>query len=307
LITVVTGNPGAGKTANVVQYDLVRAMVRGPWGKPPWARTQVATNVTLRDDWAEAIAAGLPLRSKARRQQLVCDFHSRLYRFHDFGTLPDFGLACNVCGAEDEPCGHERKEGRGLCIFDESSDPLDTRTWDMGASNKKDSVLKRKSQIDFLKQHRKAGWHVILIAQDLKMLDSQIRSMVDYERMLRNLKHWKLPLIGFPIGAVFGNLFTAIEAWESGPRKKRGMMVERMINGRRMYRLRKSTKRVYDTHGKSHELALRTASIWLPRSVVLGIESSASAAKPAALAPGQPDLLEPAAARQLGSVEAGGL
>jgi hypothetical protein len=282
MITVVTGNPGAGKTANVVKFDFFNAMVRGPWRTPEWSRTQVATNLTLRPGWAEAVAAGLPMRSSARRQQMAVDMKNRVLRFEDFALLSEIGLACDRCGAEDEECGHLRKEGRGLCIFDEASDPLDTRTWDLGSASKRESVLSRKAQIDFLKQHRKAGWHVVLIAQDLSMLDSHIRKMVDYERMMRNLSNWRS--FGIPVGRIFGNLFTQVEAWESGPRKKNGMMLERMINSRRVYRLGRSTKRIYDTAGKSHALAAKPASIWLPRATLMQLESGASEAEPAALA-----------------------
>jgi hypothetical protein len=286
MIYAITGRPGAGKTAYSVMFPFVRAMTSGPRRGPAFRRTQVATNLTLHPDWAERLASAAPMRSKARRSWSAFDYRSRCLQFSDFAKLSDMGLACNVCGAEDEDCGHLRKEGRGVCIFDESSDPLNTRTHNVADGKRidrdakqSDAILTRLAQIDFLKQHRKEGWHVYLITQDLKMLDSHIREMVEYEIELRNLKN--LRLLGVPVGKMAGNLFTAIELWEGGPK---GNMGSRMVNGRKLYRLRKVGKTLYDTHGKAHAFAGRQASIWLPRRELI-LERGESGAGPGLVPP----------------------
>ncbi len=273
MIIAVTGTPGSGKTARVVQYELLGALQKGPRRGPSWKRPQIATNVALRERWAETLAGSYRFGGAARRSWRIFDYKSRLMRFTDFGDLADIGLACDKCGATDEECGHSRKEGRGICIFDESSSPLNSRTWDIDANGggKKEAVLYRVRLIDFLKQHRKAGWDVYLITQDLKFLDSQIREMVEYEIVVRNLK--KMRILGMPVEKITGNLFISVKAWEAGPRKKLGV---RMIHGRNIYRLRSITKKLYDTHGKSHDLASRPARHWLPRAELLAVEAGAS-------------------------------
>lgn len=81
-------------------------------------------------------------------------------------------------------------EGQTLVIIDEAQCIFNSRDWNgKGVIH---SALKKQpdSRMDWIKffsQHRKFGFNVILIAQSDKMLDKQIRSLIEYD-----IKHIKM-------------------------------------------------------------------------------------------------------------------
>lgn len=94
------------------------------------------------------------------------------------------------------------KEGQTLLVIDECSVKFNSREWD-----KSD----RMAWIKFLQHHRKYGYNVILIAQNDRLIDRQIRAFVEYE-----IKHRKANNFG-TIGLLFTlfhiPLFAAVEYW----------------------------------------------------------------------------------------------
>ena len=82
--------------------------------------------------------------------------------------------------------GGRVQEERILLVLDECQLIFNSRQWQ-----------KNSSWIGFFTQHRKMGFSVILIAQDMRMVDKQIRAVVEYE-----YKHRKLANAGF-VGNVF--------------------------------------------------------------------------------------------------------
>lgn len=91
----------------------------------------------------------------------------------------------------DEPCvdylielSVDRKfigrEGYALLIIDEAGLFFNSRDWQIKSNE-------RKKWIKFFSQSRKFGYDVVLIAQDERMIDRQIRSMAEYR-----VKHLKL-------------------------------------------------------------------------------------------------------------------
>lgn len=73
--------------------------------------------------------------------------------------------------------GHE---GRALVIVDEAGIKFNSRDWQVNPNE-------RKEWIKFLSQSRKFGYDIILVAQDERMVDRQIRKLAEY-----NVKHIKL-------------------------------------------------------------------------------------------------------------------
>lgn len=67
-----------------------------------------------------------------------------------------------------------------LCVIDEAQLLFNAREW-----NKSN----RAGWISFFTQHRKLGYRVILIAQFDRMLDRQIRSVIEYEHIHRKVKN----------------------------------------------------------------------------------------------------------------------
>lgn len=72
------------------------------------------------------------------------------------------------------------KEGKALLIIDEAGVWFNSRDWQIDGK-------KRKEWIKFFSQSRKFGYDVILIVQDVRMLDRQIRSLAEF-----HVKHIKL-------------------------------------------------------------------------------------------------------------------
>lgn len=99
-------------------------------------------------------------------------------------------------------------EGQCLLVIDEAECIFNSRDWNgRGIIH---SALKRKpdSRMDWIKffsQHRKFGYNVILISQSDKMIDKQIRALIEYD-----VKHVKMRngfFFWLPLG------FLCVEKW----------------------------------------------------------------------------------------------
>lgn len=87
-----------------------------------------------------------------------------------------------------------------LLVLDECSLIFNSRLWqDKGRQGRGDS---RMDWLEFLSQHRKYGYRIILIAQSAKMIDNQFRMLVDYE--INHRKVSNMGMIGGLIGGVCG-------------------------------------------------------------------------------------------------------
>ncbi len=95
----------------------------------------------------------------------------------------------------------------------------------------------RKIWIKFFSTHRHLGYHVILIAQMDKMLDKQIRGVIEYEYIHRKLSNFgkagKLLTV-----ALAGEMFTAVQMWY--PLK--------LKIGTAMFRAKKKYYSIYDSY-----------------------------------------------------------
>ena len=70
----------------------------------------------------------------------------------------------------------------------------------------------RRAWLSFFSQHRHYGYDVILLAQFDRMLDRQIRGLIEYEHVHRKVAN--AGLMGAFVGFLFrGNLFVCIEKW----------------------------------------------------------------------------------------------
>ncbi|MDE7283742.1 MAG: zonular occludens toxin domain-containing protein [Lachnospiraceae bacterium] len=97
------------------------------------------------------------------------------------------------------------KEHQTLLVLDECQELFNTRTW-----NRKD----RLEWASFFRQHRKYGYDVYLISQDDKVIDKQIRAILEYELEHRCINNYKFfgKLLGLLCG---GKLFVCIKKWYS--------------------------------------------------------------------------------------------
>ena len=100
--------------------------------------------------------------------------------------------------------GRKVREDVILLVIDEAQLVFNSRTWqDRGGSQK------RMDWIEFFSQHRHFGYKVVLIAQFDRMIDRQIRSLVEIEVNHRKLANFGLKglLLSLPFG---GKLFCAV-------------------------------------------------------------------------------------------------
>lgn len=92
------------------------------------------------------------------------------------------------------------KEDHILLIIDEAQLLFNSRSWIQN---------NRMDWIEFFSQHRHFGYKIILIAQNDRMIDRQIRSLVEIEVKHRQLKNfgWQGRLLSLLFG---GKLFAAV-------------------------------------------------------------------------------------------------
>lgn len=131
-------------------------------------------------------------------------------------------------------------EGQTLLVIDEAQCVFNSRDWNgkgLVYSALKRNPDSRMDWIKFFSQHRKLGFNVILITQSDKMIDKQIRALVEYE-----IKHVKMkngPLAWLPAS------FLAIEKWYG----------QRMKLGSQMIWFRKKIAAYYDSYAMFDSLA----------------------------------------------------
>lgn len=98
---------------------------------------------------------------------------------------------------------HKFKEGAITVFMDECQLLFNAREW---------NIKGRNEWLGFFTNHRKYGYDIILVAQFDRMIDRQIRSLIEYEFVHRKVgnfgKGGKLLKL-----ATFGELFISIKVW----------------------------------------------------------------------------------------------
>lgn len=95
------------------------------------------------------------------------------------------------------------KEGEVLLIIDEAQLLFNSREW---------QNVSRNGWLSFFSQHRHYGYDIILVAQFDRMLDRQIRSLIEYEQIHRKVS--RFGYIGFFVGLfTHDNLYVAVKRW----------------------------------------------------------------------------------------------
>lgn len=127
--------------------------------------------------------------------------------------------------------GKRPREGEILLVIDEAQLLFNSREW-----GRKD----RAEWCSFFTQHRKLGYEVILVAQNDRMLDRQIRSLVEYEWIHRKVSNYGMK--GKFLSMFFmGKLFVAVQVWY--PMKNKGGKVSS-----EWFVYRKRYAQIYDTY-----------------------------------------------------------
>lgn len=128
-------------------------------------------------------------------------------------------------------------EGRKLTKKDEDTILLVIDECQLIFNSREYQKKDRKSWIKLFSTHRHLGYHVILIAQMDKMLDKQIRGLIEYEFIHRKLSNFgkagKLLTV-----ALAGEMFTSVQMWY--PLK--------LKIGTQMFRAKKKYYSIYDSY-----------------------------------------------------------
>lgn len=96
------------------------------------------------------------------------------------------------------------KENQTLIIIDECAVIFNSRTFDRSD---------RLQWISFFSQHRKLGYEIILISQNDRMIDRQIRTLIETEYKYRNIRNYKI--FGRLLSILFGGAFVRVQYWYS--------------------------------------------------------------------------------------------
>lgn len=99
--------------------------------------------------------------------------------------------------------GRRLKEGEILLLIDEAQLHFNPRDW---------QSIARSGWLSFFSQHRHYGFDVILATQVDRMLDRQVRSLIEYEYIHRKVS--RFGNIGFFVGLFTGgNLYVVVKKW----------------------------------------------------------------------------------------------
>jgi hypothetical protein len=221
MITILTGNPGHGKSYTAVKM-IDEFVHRGH---------MVVTNVPLRDDWAYQMAryhtpfGGIRKKAVAKKE---AKFRKLV---HIVKPLPDG--SSNLAEILKVRFSGE-KEGRGKVVIDESQREMNVRKG-KAADEKED----RLATVNYVSAHRHYGADVVLITQNIANLDIQIRNLYEFHAEVRNFR--KLPFASL-IARLFpgGQLFLRTTHWSDKAKTKAGAPV--------MYGLSKRLASLYTTH-----------------------------------------------------------
>lgn len=99
---------------------------------------------------------------------------------------------------------HKFKEGEISLYIDECQLLFNAREW---------NIKGRKDWLSFFTQHRKYGYNIYLVAQFDKMIDRQIRSLIEYEIIHRKVTNYGGWGKFFTLLSGGGQLFVAVTVW----------------------------------------------------------------------------------------------
>ena len=119
-------------------------------------------------------------------------------------------------------------ENQTLLVIDECAVLFNCRQW---------GDRSRAEWCEFFTQHRKYGYNIILVAQHERMLDRQIRYLIEIFVTHRNCRYWKTPakVLSLLLG---GSLFVVLYRWQGC----------REIMNTELYRYRPRIAAIYNSY-----------------------------------------------------------
>lgn len=185
MICFYSGTPGSGKSLHVAQ-DIYHFLRKGK-------------NVIANFDINETAVKGYGTKKCGK-------FYCVENQYLSVPYLMRFATTNHKLNAK-----HQMIEKQTLLVIDECQLIFNSRAWNMKG---------RDEWCSFFTQHRKYGYTVILVSQFDRLIDRQIRSLIEYEYKHRKINNFKL--FGALLGLLYGgNLFICVQMWY-GVREKIG-------------------------------------------------------------------------------------
>lgn len=168
-----SGTPGSGKSLHAA-YRIIEAIEQGKY-----------------------IIANFPIDmqyfyKRAKKRKKVGSFYFVANSHITPKGLRDFAKA-NLKPCEEHQC---------LVVLDECGCIFNPRAWNSKG---------RQDWIDFLINHRKYGYDILMIAQSDMLVDKQIRPLIEKEYKHRSIKNFQF--FGWLLNLLVGGLFIAVEYW----------------------------------------------------------------------------------------------
>lgn len=145
MIWLYTGTPGSGKSYHAV-YDIIKKLKQKE-------KNRVIANFGLNFG-----------NQRKYKEQMYNNFTYLDNSEMTVDFLIDFAIKNHEIGVENQT----------LVVIDEAQIIFNSRNWNIEHDN-------RMKWIKFFSQHRKFGYNFILVTQFDRMIDRQIRSLVEYE------------------------------------------------------------------------------------------------------------------------------
>lgn len=212
MIWLYTGTPGSGKSVHVAK-DIYWKLL-----KPDW----VFANFEINFDY---------FYKKGKNRQCGIFIERPNYKLN-----PKWFVEFSKLYFKKDKRGRII-EAQALLVIDECQLMFNSRDWQ--------STKDRMDWISFFTQHRKLGYNVILITQHDRLIDRQIRALVEYEVLHRKLNNFKF--IGKLVGRLLGgSAFIAITTWYGAKQK----VSSEVFGGKKYYEFYDSYKMFSDSAPK---------------------------------------------------------
>lgn len=173
MISLYSGTPGSGKSLHAAEVVYYRLKL----GKP--VLTNYPLNISCVKPYGRRVCQHVEVRNyfyEKGKSVNPWDYDSET---NTYALTPEFLMAFSR-----KYFGERRvREGEILLLIDEAQILFNARSWNASGRDKWNS---------FFTQHRKFGYDIILMAQFDKMLDMQIRSLLEYELIHRKLTNFGL-------------------------------------------------------------------------------------------------------------------
>lgn len=168
MITLYTGTPGSGKS-----YHLISVMLAVLAQK-------------------RKVISNFPVKFTAKQKQKGFE-KNYTYMSNEQMTVENLLRYSILQGMYEK-----KKESQCLVVIDEAGGKFNCRTF---------TAKDRQPWLEFFSQHRKLGFDFILVSQNDRMIDKQIRQLIEYEKVHRKINRiWLFEFLPFTV-------FICIEHW----------------------------------------------------------------------------------------------